>query len=156
MSSKAISPETLPLTNTMLLAMELSWDLYHVDFLVNNSLIYWGANWWIALDELIFSRTEQIFVERQAFTRSLSWLLLVWGKCWCKLFSNTWWCMSVGLPLNFSWPDVNINWFNGRCWAIMFIILTDVIAKNYGRSYCQFLGRCYCPYIWGGNISFVW
>ena len=96
------------------------------------------------------------FVKRQTFARSLSLLLLVWGKCWSKLFSNTWWCISVGLPLNFSWADVNINWFNGRCWAIMFIILTDVIAKNCGRSCCQFLGRCYCPYIWGGNISLVW
>ena len=37
----------------------------------------------------------------------------------------------------------------------LFIILTDVIAKNCGRSYCQFLGRCYCPYIRGGNVSLI-
>ena len=35
------------------------------------------------------------------------------------------------------------------------VILTDDIAKNYGRSYCQHLGRCGCPCVWDGNSTLL-
>ena len=95
------------------------------------------------IDELTFSKKQNnFFVKRQAFARFPSWLLPGLRKCWSKLFSNTWWCMSVGLPLNFSWADVIICWFNGRCWAIIFIIL---------RYYCQDLWQILLP-IFGADV----
>ena len=69
----------------------------------------------------------------------------VWGNVDLNYFPTLDGVWVLVCPLNFPWADVIIYWFNGRCWAIIFIILTDIIAKNCGRSYCQFLGQMLLP-----------
>ena len=47
-------------------------------------------------------------IKRQAFARTLLWLLLVSGKCFPNYFTNPWWCMGVGVSCNFR----HIYWHN--------------------------------------------
>ena len=53
---------------------------------------------------------------------------LVWGKCLSKLFSNTKWCISVGLPYNFI-GHIIILMADVKLFFIVYFIWVDVIAK---------------------------
>ena len=99
---------------------------------------------------VIFSQKQnKIFARRQAFTRFLSWLLLVWGKCYSKLFSNTRWCMSVAMSCNIIGHMINFGYlladvkplllFSILHWQMLLpkFTVADHIVKTYGRCYCH-------------------
>ena len=52
------------------------------------------------VSDLCSQKQNKSIARRQGFTRFLSWLLLVWGKCSSKLFCNTKWWISVVMPNN--------------------------------------------------------
>ena len=134
-SSKTISPVTLPLTNTMPLATELSQDLYHVDFLVNISLMYWGAIWWMPL-YVNKGSLYLIWYSKRSQWRSMSngvtWLNL--ESLWTSLAAMFWilcslWIWYFSTPFNRplqqsmwlkinAWISVSVAW-----WDKYFLIL---------------------------------
>ena len=64
---------------------------------------------WYYVDVIFSQKQNNNFVTRQAFTRFLSWLLLAWGKCCSKLFSNTWWCRVLVCPVIYIGHMINFD-----------------------------------------------
>ena len=90
----------------MSIATELSQDLYHVDFLVNISLMYWGAIWWMPLYVnkrslyLIWYSTGS---QWRSISNGVTWLNL--GSLWTSLAAMFWilcslWIWYLGTPFN--------------------------------------------------------
>ena len=109
-----------------------------------------------------------VLIKRQAFARSLSWLL-VCGKCFPNYYSNPCWCIGVGVSCNFR----HIYWHN-LLWQMLSHItirlrlcldtVADVFATTFGRLFfvccgifkptyvmadviAIYYGWCYC-HIW--------